>query len=356
MTSDSRDARARARGVFAIACLLAILTIAIYVGVTRSRASGAASASPRRAVRIEQIAHVPDGPFMLFRDASPGDLFGRVAIVRLPVPAENETRLITPLSCERVFYAAGAGICLVADEKKLPVRYSAFTFDAAFTQRYAYALTGPPIRARVSPDGRRAAFTVFETGHSYADESFSTRTTIVDIPGGQSLGDLEQFAVRKDGKPFKAVDFNFWGLTFARNGDDFFATLRTGGQRYLVRGSIDAREMTVLRADVECPSLSPDGSRLVYKQPLKGMMEAGWRLHLLEVASGIDRPLNQLTRSVDDQVDWFDLHQIVYHDSATEGTGIWLLDVDGAAPPRLLLPEAYSPAVQREPRESLSQD
>ena len=49
-------------------------------------------------------------------------------------------------------------------------------------------LTGPPIRARVSPDGRRAALTVFETGHSYADASFSTRTIVVETASGRPVG------------------------------------------------------------------------------------------------------------------------------------------------------------------------
>jgi hypothetical protein len=227
------------------------------------------------------------------------------------------------------------------------VRYSGLTFDRTFTTRHTFPLTGPPIRARVSADGRRAAFTVFERGHSYADESFSTRTTILDIASGQSLGDLEQFTVRKDGQPFKAVDFNFWGLTFASDANQFYATLRTAGQRYLVSGAIDAREMRIIRSDVECPSLSPDGRRIVYKHPLKGVLEAGWRLYVLDVASGEEHPLNQVSRSVDDQVDWFDNDHIVYHDSAPEGTGIWLLAIDGVAPPRLLLPDAYSPAVTR---------
>jgi hypothetical protein len=337
------------RYAFLLACVAAVAAVAIYIGVTRWRGTrAAAAAAARRPVRVELISTVPDAPFMLFRDATPGDLFGRVAIVRLPIAGDAaETRLIAPLSCERVFYAAGAGICLVSDEQKLPVRYSAYTFDRTFTRHDTFALTGPPIRARVSPDGRRAAFTVFETGHSYADESFSTRTTIVDITSGHSLGDLEQFAVRKEGQPFKKVDFNFWGLTFAGDGDHFYATLRSGGERYLVSGSIEARQMEVMRTGVECPSLSPDGTRIVYKKPLKGVLEAGWRLHVLDLASGTERPLNQLTRSVDDQVDWFDLDHIVYHDSASDGTGVWILSTDGVSPPRLLLPDAYSPAVQR---------
>jgi hypothetical protein len=171
-------------GLFGIACAMAVAAVAIYIGVTRWRGDRAAAALPRRAVPIEYISSAPPAPFVLFRDATPGELFGRVAIVRLPI--NSETRFVTPISCERVFYASGAGICLVSDEKKLPVRYSGFTFDSTFTPRHTFALTGPPIRARVSADGRRAAFTVFETGHSYADESFSTRTTILDTASSNS--------------------------------------------------------------------------------------------------------------------------------------------------------------------------
>ena len=60
-----------------------------------------------------------------------------------------------------------------------------------------------------------------------------------------------------------------------------------------------------------------------------------------------EHPLNQVRRSVDDQVEWYDDSHIVYHDSASQGTGVWMLSVDGVSEPRLLLPQAYSPAVQR---------
>src|SRR5262249_1134706 len=143
----------------------------------------------------------------------------------------------------------------------------------------------------------------------------------------------------------KAVDFNFWGLTFARDGNHFFATLKTGGQRYLVAGTIDARAASVARTDVECPSLSPNERLLVFKKPLG--TEVGWRLHVLDLTTGAERPLNQAQRSVDDQVDWFDNEHVVYHDASPSGTGVWILPVDGVSPAQLLLPNSYSPAVQR---------
>jgi hypothetical protein len=336
--------RPGARAMFLGACGCAVLAVALYAALTSPRSrtapmvNGAGADTP-----VEAIASVPEGPSLLFRNAAPGAMYGRLAVVPLSRP--DAPRQMTPLSCERVHYAAGSGVCMVNDETRLPVRYVAHVFDRAFRVRHTIALTGPPIRARVAPDGRRASLTVFERGHSYAEEGFSTRTIVIDTASGRQLADLEAFAVKKDGAPFKSIDFNFWGVTFAADGDQFFATLKTHGERYLVKGSIDARQAVVLRPDVECPSLSPDGSLVVFKKPLK--QEVGWHLHVLDLATGAEHPLNQGRRSIDDQVDWFDDRHVVYHDSAAEGTGIWLLSVDGTTPPRLLLANAYSPSVQR---------
>lgn len=336
----------RPRALFLALCLGALLAIVLYIALARPRAdprSQAQADAAAAAFPTREIAAVPDGPVLLFRHAGPGPTFGRLALLPLPIAGEAPTRQISPLACERLHYAAGQGVCMVADETRLPVRYEAYLFDRAFTRRQTIPLTGPPIRARLSPDGRRAALTVFESGHSYADASFSTKTIIVDVPSGRVLGDLETFAVQRDGAPFEAVDFNFWGVTFARDGDAFYATLKSGGRRYLIKGSVDARAAVVVREDVECPSLSPDERLIVFKKPM--VREVGWRLYVLDLASGRERALDQLPRSVDDQVDWFDSRHIVYHDAAPEGAGVWILAVDDASPPRLLVPGAYSPAV-----------
>src|SRR5438132_1093504 len=74
---------------------------------------------------------------------------------------------------------------------------------------------------------RVGAITVFVTGEMYAGSPFSTRTTIVDMATGEALGDLEQFSTWRNGVRFKAADFNFWGVTFARDSNVFYATLRT---------------------------------------------------------------------------------------------------------------------------------
>jgi hypothetical protein len=156
--------------------------------------------------------------------------------------------------------------------------FAMFTFDASLTPSARRALSGVPSRARVSPDGRRAALTVFESGHSYADGGFSTRTTIHDAASGHILADLEQFAVTRNGEPFKAVDFNFCGVTFAADGNRFFATLQSAAVMYLVEGDVEARTARVVRTGVECPSLSPDGRRLAFKKRVRGSATVFWNV------------------------------------------------------------------------------
>src|SRR6188768_2091036 len=170
------------------------------------------------------------------------------------------------LACERVYFAAGHGICMGVAPSG--VEYTASTFDSKLQRQHTITLTGLPSRARVSGDGRYGAMTVFVTGDSYLSSptAFSTRTTILEMASGKQVGQLEQFKVTKDGKPFDAVDFNFWGVTFdPSDSDHFYATLGTGGVHYLVEGRVSEGAMTVLRDGVECPSLSPDGKQIAYK-------------------------------------------------------------------------------------------
>jgi hypothetical protein len=197
----------------------------------------------------------------------------------------------------------------------------------------------------VSPDGRRAGITVFEHGHSYAEGGFSTRTTIVDTIAGRVLGDLEQFTIFREAKPFHAADFNFWGVTFARDGNRFFATLASGGIKYLIEGNVDARAGRVVRTGVECPSLSPDNTRIAYKHIIRP--GGTWQLRVYDLRTGIETPLTSELRSVDDQVDWLDNDNVMYHITGSRGADIWVLRTDGTQPPTMLREAAYSPAVVR---------
>ena len=208
--------------------------------------------------------------------------FNHLALV--PLDAPEGPRFVTQLSCERVFYAGGRGVCLTIGLDGMTTTYTAEVFDQQFASIGRVPLTGVPSRVRVSPDGRRAGITVFETGHSYSEAGYSTRTTIVDTSSARILDHLEAFTVTRDDAPFRAVDFNFWGVTFARDSNRFYATLASGGVKYLVEGDVDARTARVLAPDVECPSLSPDNTRVAYKKAFTDERGIGWHLHVLDLA------------------------------------------------------------------------
>src|SRR3954451_9371022 len=113
------------------------------------------------------------------------------------------------LSCERVYFAAGGGICMGVAPSG--VDYTAQVFNSKMETLNTIPLSGLPSRARVSADGRYGAMTVFVSGDSYLESStaFSTRTYLVDMASGKATDQLERFSVSNDGKPFDAVDFNF---------------------------------------------------------------------------------------------------------------------------------------------------
>jgi hypothetical protein len=291
-------------------------------------------------------------PYLLFRSTALGDSFGRVSLTYLD--ALDEPRQVSTMQCERVHFSAGTGVCLEVTRRGI-ASYRAHLFDSEFKLRHSVPLAGPPSRARVSADGRLAAFTVFVSGHSYDNPGFTTRTSVIDTASGRLLVDnLEMLPVLKAGAPFSAVDFNFWGLTFARDGRRFFATLGTGGKVYLVEGDIAARQMRVIHDDVECPSLSPDNARIAFKR--RGAMDSAgrriWRLVVMELSTGKETILDKETRNVDDQVEWLNNQEVLYalprsDQQSTAATDVWALDAGAAKPPRLLLPFAFSPAMVR---------
>ena len=236
-----------------------------------------------------------------------------------------------------MYFAAGRGLCLVPN--RLFTAYRARIFDRSFRPRGEVSLEGIPSRARVSPDGRYGATTVFVAGDSYADGEFSTRTNIIDMQRATSLGNLEEFEVPPDGNRIRSPDFNFWGVTFARQSDRCYATLATKGRTYLVEGSIATRRMRVLHENVECPSLSPDNTRVAFKK-LINRNRGSWRLHVLDLRTMTETPLAE-TRSVDDQAEWLENGRILYG----LDRDVWVVRADGSGSPRKLLSRALSPAV-----------
>ncbi|MBC7278594.1 hypothetical protein [Nocardioides sp.] len=304
--------------------------------------------STATAATTTTLAQVEKGPRIVFRHTGRDAEYGHVGAVTLADP--GGPRALTDLSCDRVYAQARSVSCL-RTERGVVSRYRAIdlaisTSGQAWREVDETDLPGLPSRTRLSPDGRLVSTTVFVNGDSYLASGFSTRTAIRRV-GGASYGDLESFKLVVDGHRVAPVDRNIWGITFTDDGRTFYATVATGGRTYLVRGDLAERSLTTVADHVECPSLSPDGTRIAFKEA----DESGtrWTPAVLDLATGRRTVLAGEVHSIDDQIEWLDDDTVLYG-LARQGepvSDVWALDTSTTATPRVLVPEASSPAVLR---------
>ncbi|WP_274555342.1 TolB family protein [Streptomyces spiramyceticus] len=279
---------------------------------------------------------------LLFRNLAWGPQRDHVSSVPLATPAGPRTS--APRNCLRFHAAAGTGICLRATGGVVP-GHEAVLLDARLRPVRTFPVPGMPTRARVSPSGRLVAWTVFVSGDSYAGSAFSTRTAVYDSRTGSLRPDLEKFAVIKDGRRHRAADHNFWGVTFAADDNRFYATLATRGRTYLVEGDLGRRTLRTLRENVECPSLSPDGTRVAFKKRVPGASASTpWRLYVLDLRTGRETALAE-RRSVDDQALWLNGRTLLYALPGDFGADLWSVPADGGGTPRMAVKSGTSPAV-----------
>jgi len=333
--------RARVAALVAVG-LLAVGGTVGYLVLARDSQRRAVAAAPTQATMA--VASLESQPRIVFRNTAIGPDYGRVAMVALSDPGGR--RALTDLSCDRVFATSTRTLCL-ASTQGVATTYTARVFSRGEAKARELPLTGSPSRARLSRDGSRAATTTFVAGDSYTAVGFSTRTVITTLAGGSS--DLEDFRLVHRGKSIRPVDRNFWGVTFAADGDTFYVTASFDKENWLARGSLTRRTLTTLHADAECPSLSPDGTRVAYKK--RQQRRAGdWRLAVLDLGTGRETLLPG-DRSVDDQVEWFDDRRVVYglpgEGTKAAETNVWAVAADGSSEPELLIEKAWSPAVVR---------
>ncbi|MEU7842030.1 hypothetical protein AB0B39_13865 [Micromonospora sp. NPDC049114] len=250
-------------------------------------------------------------------------------------------RTVSGLECLRVYAAAGTGVCL---RPETAWSYQVVVLDAALRQKRTLSVPGLPNRARVSASGRMVSWTTFVGGDSYTASGFSTRTGILDTVTGATVTSLEEFAITRDGRGYRSPDVNYWGVTFTADDNHFYATMATGGKRYLVRGDVAARTVETMRTNVECPSLSPDGTRIAFKEAIDADPTKGWRLSVLDLASGRVTATAETT-SVDDQAAWLDDATVAYTLRQSDGRpDVFSVPADGSGTPRLLIPGAESPS------------
>lgn len=323
---------------FAALVLVCVAAGGGYVAWAATRDGNQPRDAPARRDASVTATPGPRGPTVVFQHVARDGEYARIAIARADRP---DRRTFTGLTCERMHVAGGRGLCLVGRQGLTGPTYKALIFDSSFKVRRERTVPGLLSRARISPDGRYGATTGFVAGHSYAEPGqFSTLTTIIDMARGSIVADLEDFTVTREGRPVRSADRNFWGVTFARDSDRFYATMRTGERTWLVQGSVRDRSLRTLYENVECPSLSPDETRVAYKK----RVEEGdviWRLYVLDLRTMKETRLAD-SRLVDDQAEWLDDETVLY--GRVDGK-IWAQRADGRGSPRPFLDDALSPAV-----------
>lgn len=275
-------------------------------------------------------------PGLYFRDAATG----RIAHASGPGGAGARGGP----ACDRFHAAANRVLCL-RGLPGLPARTEALVTDRQLREIRRVTVAGIPNRARVSASGHLLSWTTFATGDSYATSAFSTRTSILDLRTGYLVKSMEDIPLTFGGARHHAADVNYWGVTFARDDNRFYATVSTGGRTHLVEGDLRNWSAKALRENAECPSLSPDGTRIAFKKRVSDDPAAPWRLFVLDLATLREHPLAE-PHSVDDQAAWLDDTTVGY---ALPGQGgrasdIWSVPADGTGTPRLVVAGGSSPA------------
>ncbi|CAN5293616.1 PD40 domain-containing protein [soil metagenome] len=286
------------------------------------------------------------GSRIVFRNTATGAGYGLESSVPLADP--SGTRAVGTVACDRVYSTTKYSMCLRIDRGVLTT-FSATLYDAAWKAKKAWALPGIPSRTRISADSKLVAFTSFVTGESYGTVGFATATQI-SATDGTDYGNLETFALMIDGTRNTATDRNFWGVTFGSDDNTFYATAATGGHTWLVKGDLAARTLTTVTQGAECPSISPDGTRVAYKKNVSTSATAYWSIAVLDLATGVEKLLPE-TRSVDDQVDWLDESTLLYGMPRTDSPGdsdIWSISSTGSAEGTRFIQHAWSPSVVRQ--------
>ncbi|MCY0937121.1 TolB family protein [Streptomyces sp. H34-S4] len=280
-----------------------------------------------------------DGPALYFRDTATG----RVAHQPLPRAEDGAGRTTGGPACDRFHAAGGTALCLRAEPGVLPKTY-AVVLDRKLREVRRTIVPGVPTRARVSASGQMLAWTVFATGDSYSTAGFSTRTAVLDLRTGYLVKSLEEIPLTIDGVRHHSPDVNYWGVSFARDDSRFYATVSTKGRTYLVEGNMDDWSAKTLWENVECPSLSPDSTRVAFKKKVSDDPAAPWRLYVLDLRTLKETPLAE-TRGVDDQAAWTDDGTVAYALPGGDGraSDVWSVPADGTGAPRMLVAGGSSP-------------
>jgi len=318
--------------------------IAAIAGAVLAVAGAACEASPlegdavvdRAAVDAADASGRPPGSILVRRvlRGTP-----RADGALLEVGRGGEVTRVGRASCKRV-HASVAGPALCLTRSYNGIDYDGVVLDEDYREVTRFPVEGVPDRARVSSDGRYGAYTSFDRsgsrGYFESTRDFTTYTRIVDMRDGRELLRLEELRVTRGGTPVPHAGAELWGVTFATAGR-YFATLASDGEHLLIAGRVGSTRARVLRAGIECPAVSPDGTRIAYKRRIGALNR--WRLHV-ERIDGTGAVALAESRSIDDQPEWLSDDRIAYSDDRAT----FAVPADGSGSPELLAALTTSPS------------
>ncbi|RDI22290.1 hypothetical protein [Lentzea flaviverrucosa] len=309
-----------------------IAAILVVIGGTTAYVVTAATDANRPA-GAEKLSQAKTGD-LLFVDLAGGQN-------RVEKLADGGARTPTELVCQRFYAAGGTSVCLKLSGPG--PTYSAEVSRGGKPVK-TVPLPGIPSRAKVSQSGNVVSWTSFVTGDSYSvPGGFSTRTGFYDLRTGETAESLEHFAATVEGVLHAASDVNYWGLTVASDDKTFYATLASGGFTWLVKGDLVTKSVTTLRRDAECPSLSPDGTKVAYKKRIGRL--GPWDLAVLDLATDTEKRLPG-TAGIDDQATWLTPGELAFAAVPKDAKlpAVHVVPADGAHDARVLIPDATSPS------------
>ncbi|TCO65152.1 hypothetical protein EV192_101940 [Actinocrispum wychmicini] len=276
---------------------------------------------------------------LMFVDLTGGQ--NLVTTVKLAQPGGPRT--VSSQRCQRFYRAVDTSVCL---------RLAGLgpSYEAAIFRREELVKTIPlpgiPSRARVSVSGNIVSWTSFVTGDSYTiPGGFSTRSGVFDIRTGTVTDSIEHFTATIAGRVTTAADINYWGITVGADDKTFYATLASSGRTYLVRGDLTTQRLDEVRQTAECPSISPDGTRVAYKK--RPTPTQPWSLVVYDLKTKQERQLPGTT-GIDDQAAWLDDSTLAYGAAVNDQkSAVYFVPADGSAPARQVIPNAASPVPVR---------
>ena len=252
---------------------------------------------------------LPTSSFIAFRHTGVDAEYGTVALVPLDDP--SGARRFTGITCDRVDATTAGASCLVT-ERGVLTTFAALALDPAWQTGGLDAAARPAqphpaVRRRLA----RGDHGLRERPLLHVRRASRPPPSIRDVDG-ESFGNLEKFELAIDGRTVAPVDRNIWGVTFV---DDQHVLRHRRHRRHdLPRPGRPGRAHPHHRrpGDVECPSLSPDGTRIAFKQAGRPEGQPGWTPAVLDLATGERTVLAGETHNVDDQIEWLDDDTVLY--------------------------------------------